>query len=99
MVVLRESDGAVFTHSSGVLEMTRALGFPWRLFAIFTLIPQPLRDAAQAVFQACCRIGDHGSISERDLARTTRHRRHPTGRSASSVTPRRDGSDRPERTG
>lgn len=45
MVVLRESDGAVFTHSSGVLEMTRALGFPWRLFAIFTLIPQPLRDA------------------------------------------------------
>ncbi|OYV04360.1 MAG: hypothetical protein CFE26_17315 [Verrucomicrobiales bacterium VVV1] len=44
MVVLRESDGAVFTHSSGVLEMARALGFPWALFSIFVLVPKPLRD-------------------------------------------------------
>lgn len=44
MVVLRESDGTVFTHSSGVLEMSRALGFPWALFSIFTVVPKPLRD-------------------------------------------------------
>lgn len=44
MVVLRESDGSVFTHSRAVLEMARALGFPWALFLIFALIPKPLRD-------------------------------------------------------
>lgn len=44
MVVLRESDGVVFTHSSAVLEMARALGFPWNLFAIFSLLPRGLRD-------------------------------------------------------
>ena len=44
MVVLRESDGTIFTHSSGVLEMSRALGFPWALFSIFAVIPKPLRD-------------------------------------------------------
>jgi len=44
MVVFRESDGVVFTHSSGVLEMAMALGFPWNLFAIFSLVPKSIRD-------------------------------------------------------
>lgn len=44
MVVFRESDAAVFTHSSGVLEMARALGFPWNLFALFALVPKGIRD-------------------------------------------------------
>jgi predicted DCC family thiol-disulfide oxidoreductase YuxK len=45
MVVFRESDGSVFTHSSSVLEMARALGVPWALFSIFAVVPKPLRDA------------------------------------------------------
>lgn len=44
MVVFRESDGAVFTHSSGVLEMARALGFPWRVFAVFAIVPVGIRN-------------------------------------------------------
>ena len=44
MVVFRELDGAVFTHSGSVLEMARALGFPWNVFAVFSLVPKGIRD-------------------------------------------------------
>jgi len=50
MVVLRESDGATFTYSDAWLEVTRALGGPWRMFGIFRLVPRCLRDAAYRAF-------------------------------------------------
>jgi predicted DCC family thiol-disulfide oxidoreductase YuxK len=50
MVVLRESDGAIFTSSDAWLEVSRALGGPWRLFLIFKLVPRFIRDAAYRVF-------------------------------------------------
>lgn len=46
MVVLRESDGRVLTHSDGVLEVARALGFPWALGSILAALPLWLRDSA-----------------------------------------------------
>ena len=46
MVVVRESDGAVFTESEACLELARALGGFWRLAVILRLIPRALRDAA-----------------------------------------------------
>ena len=45
MVVVRESDGAVFTESEACLELARALGGFWRLAVILRPIPRPLRDA------------------------------------------------------
>lgn len=50
MVVLRESDGAIFTSSDAWLEVSRALGGPWRLFLVFKLVPRFIRDAAYRVF-------------------------------------------------
>jgi len=50
MVVLRESDGAIFTSSDAWLEVMRALGGPWRLFLIFKLVPRFIRDAAYRLF-------------------------------------------------
>ena len=45
MVVVRESDGAVFTESEACLELAKALGGFWRLAVILRLIPRALRDA------------------------------------------------------
>lgn len=45
MVLLRESDGAVFTRGNAVLELTNALGGPWKLLRIGKLLPKSLRDA------------------------------------------------------
>ncbi len=44
MVLIRESDGRVFTHSSGLLELMNALGGVWRVFMVFKLVPRFLRD-------------------------------------------------------
>jgi predicted DCC family thiol-disulfide oxidoreductase YuxK len=45
MVILRESDGAVFLHSDGWLELARALGGWWRWLALAHFVPRFLRDA------------------------------------------------------
>ncbi len=45
MVLLRESDGALFTRSAAMLELASALGGPWRLLRIGKLLPESLRDA------------------------------------------------------
>ncbi len=45
MVVLRESDGSVFTHSDAWVELARALGGGWRMLAIVRFVPKRLRDA------------------------------------------------------
>lgn len=44
MVLLRESDGKVFTHSDSWIELGNALGGVWRFCAVFRLIPKSLRD-------------------------------------------------------
>ncbi len=44
MVVVRESDDAVFFRSDALLELARALGGAWRLFGIFRYVPRSLRD-------------------------------------------------------
>lgn len=46
MVLLRESDGKVFTHSDALIQLTRIFGGWWRIFSWARLIPKPLRDAA-----------------------------------------------------
>ena len=46
MVVLRESDGRVFTHSDGWIELMQALGGGWKIFTLVRFIPRFLRDAA-----------------------------------------------------
>lgn len=45
MVIRRESDGRIFTHSDGVLEVCRALGGIWHVAVILRAIPSFLRDA------------------------------------------------------
>jgi predicted DCC family thiol-disulfide oxidoreductase YuxK len=45
MVLLRESDGAVFTRGNAVLELSNALGGSWKLLRIAKLLPGFLRDA------------------------------------------------------
>lgn len=44
MVLLRESDGKVFTHSDGWIELASALGGWWRVLTITRFIPKPVRD-------------------------------------------------------
>ena len=44
MVLLRESDGQVFTRSAALIELARALGGGWRIFTLARFIPKPLRD-------------------------------------------------------
>jgi predicted DCC family thiol-disulfide oxidoreductase YuxK len=44
MVVLRESDGRVFTHSDGWIELANALGGWWKVLTVVRWIPRPLRD-------------------------------------------------------
>jgi predicted DCC family thiol-disulfide oxidoreductase YuxK len=39
------SRGKLFTHSSGMLEVCRVIGFPWSSIYLFKLIPAPVRDA------------------------------------------------------
>jgi predicted DCC family thiol-disulfide oxidoreductase YuxK len=46
VVLLRESDGAVFFNSSALIELARALGGAWRLATAARFIPRPLRDWA-----------------------------------------------------
>jgi predicted DCC family thiol-disulfide oxidoreductase YuxK len=46
VVLLRESDGKIFTHSDGPIQLARLLGGAWHLFALARFIPKPLRDAA-----------------------------------------------------
>ncbi|MEO8614713.1 MAG: DCC1-like thiol-disulfide oxidoreductase family protein [Luteolibacter sp.] len=45
MVLLRESDGRIFTHSDGLIEIARIFGGWWRILALARFIPKPLRDA------------------------------------------------------
>lgn len=45
MVLLREEDGRVFTHSDAWIELVRALGGAWTILAIFRWVPKRLRDA------------------------------------------------------
>lgn len=44
MVLLRETDGMLSTQSDAWIELARALGGGWRVFAIARFIPKPLRD-------------------------------------------------------
>ena len=44
MVLLRETDGQVFTRSAALIELARALGGGWRIFTLARFIPKPLRD-------------------------------------------------------
>jgi predicted DCC family thiol-disulfide oxidoreductase YuxK len=44
MVLLRESDGKVFLHSDGLIELARIFGGGWKLFTLARFIPKPLRD-------------------------------------------------------
>ncbi len=46
MLLLRESDGRIFTHSDACIELARALGGVWRIFTLARWIPKPLRDGA-----------------------------------------------------
>lgn len=53
MVLLRESDGKVFTRTDALLELARVLGWPWRLARVVSIIPRRWRDG---VYQF---IADH----------------------------------------
>lgn len=53
MVLLRESDGVLFTRSDALLELARVLGWPWRLARAAVIIPRRWRDG---VYQF---IADH----------------------------------------
>ncbi len=53
MVLLRESDGILLTRSDAMLELARALGWPWRLALVAAIIPRRWRDC---VYQF---IADH----------------------------------------
>ena len=44
MVLLRESDGRVFMHSDGLIELARIFGGGWRILVLARFIPKPLRD-------------------------------------------------------
>lgn len=44
MILLRESDGKVFTHSDGLIEIARVFGGAWKLLTLARCIPKPLRD-------------------------------------------------------
>lgn len=44
MVVYREKDGVAFTHSSGWLELMRALGFPFHLAGVLRIVPRSWLD-------------------------------------------------------
>ena len=44
VVLLRENDGKVFTESDALIEIARALGGAWRIFALAAWIPKGLRD-------------------------------------------------------
>ena len=44
MVLLRESDGVLFTRSDALLELARVLGWPWRLARVAAIIPRRWRD-------------------------------------------------------
>ncbi len=44
MVLMRESDGRLFTRSAGLIELARALGGAWNLLRVAWLIPGCLRD-------------------------------------------------------
>ena len=44
MVLMRESDGQVFTRSDALIELASALGGWWRRCTVARLIPKPLRD-------------------------------------------------------
>lgn len=44
MVLLRESDGKIFTHSDSWIELACALGGGWRVLTLARFIPKPLRD-------------------------------------------------------
>jgi predicted DCC family thiol-disulfide oxidoreductase YuxK len=44
MVLLRESDGKIFTHSDSWIELCHALGGFWKIVALIRFIPKSLRD-------------------------------------------------------
>jgi len=50
MVVLRESDGAIFLRSDAILEIARALGGIYKLATLGRIVPRFLRDGAYKWF-------------------------------------------------
>ena len=44
MVLLREDDGALFIRTDALLELSRVLGWPWRLARFAAIIPRRWRD-------------------------------------------------------
>lgn len=45
VVLWREADGRFFERSDALIELARALGGGWRMFALARFIPRVLRDA------------------------------------------------------
>ncbi|NJM38641.1 MAG: DUF393 domain-containing protein [Akkermansiaceae bacterium] len=45
MVLVRESDGKIFTHSDSWIELCRALGGLWKIPGMIRFIPKILRDS------------------------------------------------------
>jgi len=45
-------DGAVYLRSTASLRVARRLVWPWRLFAVFLIVPAPLRDPFYRVVAA-----------------------------------------------
>jgi predicted DCC family thiol-disulfide oxidoreductase YuxK len=46
MVLFRESDGVILTHSDALIALARIFGGFWRIFTLARFIPRPLRDRA-----------------------------------------------------
>jgi predicted DCC family thiol-disulfide oxidoreductase YuxK len=64
MVLLRESDGKIFTHSDSLIELCRALGGFWKIVALVRVIPKHLRDGfyrwfARHRYQFMGKTGQH----------------------------------------
>jgi len=45
-------DGRVYLRSTATLRISRRLGYPWKLAALFLMVPQPLRDAVYRIVAA-----------------------------------------------
>ena len=52
MVLLREDDGKFFTRSDALLELARALGWPWRIARAAAVIPRRWRDGIDQLIAA-----------------------------------------------
>ncbi|MFZ9938120.1 MAG: thiol-disulfide oxidoreductase DCC family protein [Luteolibacter sp.] len=63
MVVVRDSDGVVFTESEACLELARAMGGIWRCALILRIIPKSWRDRGYRMISRHRRMLWRGSSS------------------------------------